>query len=144
MLSRNRLLNILAGIIFAISVLHAVAMAFSLYWQWWWYDLTVHFLGGAFAALLIAWFFFFSGYTTLRLPNQSRLLWFAILGVLAIGGGWELFERLLGHSWSPEGYWLDTGIDIVMDVLGGLGAYVLFLKDSGKDGKNEDGEESIL
>src|SRR3989338_7090653 len=130
MLSRNHLLYILAGLIVTVAALHAVALVFSLYWFYWWYDLVQHFLGGAFCALFAVLVCFFSGYMRLERPTTAALIRFAVLAAVCIGFGWELFERVLGHSWSPEGYYLDTGIDIVMDTLGGLAGALLLFKSS--------------
>ncbi len=108
-----------------IATLQSVALTFSLYWYVWWYDLVMHFLGGMFSVLLAVWFCFFSGYTPFSRP--TALLRFVVLSAIVIGGGWEVFERVFGSTWSPEGYYLDTGIDIVMDTSGGIVAYLLFL-----------------
>ncbi len=137
MLSRNSLLYILAGLIIVIVALHGTALAYALYWYWWWYDLVLHFLGGVFSTLVAVWFCFFSGYTAFKVPSPARLLRFAILSAILIGLGWELFERFLGHSWSPEGYYLDTGIDLVMDTLGGLTGFLVFFRKPAALPENE-------
>lgn len=127
-MSRRSLLNILAGLVALVATLHGVALVFSLYWRFWWYDLLAHFLGGAFVALLICWVLIFSGYVRSAPPSRIRLAMSMLVGTLLIGVGWEVYERLLGHTWSPEGYMLDTAIDIVMDMLGGI-ASVLFVSN---------------
>lgn len=125
---RTRLLYIITGLIIIVSALHAGALSYSLYWHFWWYDLIVHFFGGVFAGLLVAWAVFFSGYVK-RIHITTKSLFLAsIAGAIIIGVGWEVFERLIGHTWSPEGYWLDTGIDIVMDILGGILGFLLISK----------------
>jgi len=130
---RQKLLHILAVLILVVVALHLVAFQYSLYWHFWWYDIVVHFLGGLFAGLLSAWIVFYSGY--IRDPRLTRWSLFLaiILGTLAIGVGWEVFERLLGHTWSPEGYWLDTSTDVLMDVLGGLLCFLFLARNIAVD-----------
>jgi hypothetical protein len=54
------------------------------------------------------------------------VLCFVLVVTLVVGIGWEVFERLLGHTWSVEGYWLDTSVDVVLDLLGGVAAFSYF------------------
>lgn len=124
---RDRLLFILATLVCLIVVMHLAATALHLYWTIWWYDIIVHFLGGAFAGLLILWLRFFSGYFGSPLiPSKMQLLCFVALATLAVGVGWEVFERVLGHTWSVEGYWLDTILDVILDLLGSIIAFLFF------------------
>ena len=125
---RTRLLYIITGLIVVIVVLHYAALSYSLYWHFWWYDLIVHFFGGIFAGVLVAWILFFSGYLEKISITTKSLFLASVVGAIVIGVGWEVFERLIGHTWSPEGYWLDTGIDIVMDILGGILGFLLISK----------------
>ena len=126
---RSRLLSLIAGLIFLIASLHLAATLFSLYWTLWWFDIILHLLGGIFAGLLVLWLRFFSGYIgTSPVPPGKKLIPLVVLGVVGIGVGWEVFERLLGHTWSVEGYWLDTTVDIVLDLLGGMLALGYFTR----------------
>ncbi|KKW11051.1 MAG: hypothetical protein UY50_C0022G0019 [Parcubacteria group bacterium GW2011_GWA2_49_9] len=120
-MSRNSLLYILAGLVVLVAALHGSAMAFSLYWHLSWFDILPHTFGGVFVSLLSVWLWYFSGYLGKHsLPRPALLFWVAILSALVIGIGWEVFERALGHTWSPEGYWLDTYGDIISDTVGGI------------------------
>ena len=126
---RDRLLRVLAVLSLGIAVLHIGAIVFHLYWFFWWYDMFLHLLGGVFIALLVLWVRFFSGY--IKKPaifSVRRVFLFTLLGLLVIGIGWEVFERLLGPTWSVEGYWLDTGIDIALDIVGGVVGWFYFVK----------------
>lgn len=124
---RNRLLFVLAALIVVIFALHILALALHLYWTLWWYDIMLHFLGGVFVGLLTLWFRFFSGYARApHLSSETQLFALFIPIVLLVGIGWELFEYALGQNWSVEGYWLDTGMDIALDVLGGAVAFLFF------------------
>ncbi len=126
---RTRLLYVLAGLIALVVVLHGVAVAYSLYWRLSWFDNFPHFFGGMFVSLLCVWLWFFSGYMgTHSLPRPRTLFLITVLCALAIGVGWEVFERLIGLTWSPEGYWFDTRSDVLADVIGGVvvGLFLLF------------------
>ena len=124
-MSRDRLLKILALFVVLVALLHFSATILSLYWRLWWFDMPVHFLGGAFIALSIVWLHSFSGYIPGHITRILPLTFaVVILGTIAVGIGWEIFERLLGHTWSIEGYWIDTLTDILMDFLGGIVAYL--------------------
>lgn len=124
---RNHLLSVLAILICIIVALHFAATSFDLYWTLWWYDIIVHFLGGAFAGLLAGWLRFLSGYFGAPLiPSEFRVFCFVVLSTLVIGIGWEIFERMFGHTWSIEGYWLDTTMDVILDIGGGIAAFYFF------------------
>ncbi len=126
---RERLLRFLATLVLIVALLHIGATVFYLYWTLWWYDMVVHFLGGVFIGLLTLWMVFFSEYLgTHRMSSRATVLIIMLLGTLGIGIGWEIFERLLGHTWSVEGYWLDTGIDLFLDSAGGLVGFFFFMK----------------
>ena len=120
-MSRTSLLYILAGLIIIVAALHGSALMFSLYWHFSWFDILPHTLGGMFVSLLSVWLWFFSGYMGAHpIPTSVVLFWVALFSALSIGIGWEVFERVLGHTWSPEGYWFDTHVDIISDTVGGI------------------------
>ncbi len=129
MSSRDQLLRTIALLVLVIALLHIGATIFYLYWMLWWYDLILHFLGGVFIALLVLWLVSFSGYLGASSSLSLRQLFLiSLVGTLGVGIGWEIFERLLGHTWSVEGYWLDTGIDLFLDVSGGVVGWFYFVK----------------
>lgn len=126
-MSRNYLLHVLAILACAIAAMNFLAISFHLYWMFWWYDIILHFLGGIFVGLLVLWLRFFSGYLgTSRIPSTTSVLFFVVVATLSIGIGWEVFERVLGDTWSLEGYWLDTALDVILDFLGSLVAFGFF------------------
>ncbi len=127
LMTRERLIRAVAFAAVSLALLHITALWNDLYWRFWWLDLLAHFCGGVFIALLLLWFSFFSGYTRCSLPSRNALFLCMVGGALAVGVGWEVFERLLGLSWSPEGYWTDTLLDLFMDAIGALAAY-LFIR----------------
>ena len=110
---------VVAGLVI-ISVLHAVSLSLYLYWFYWWLDTVMHLLGGAWVALATVWFFrYFDFYKKL---SFDRRIIFISLCVLAVAILWELFEFFVGHVDPSIGrdYWIDTSIDVIAGVLGGL------------------------
>ncbi|KKU77609.1 MAG: hypothetical protein UY03_C0012G0005 [Parcubacteria group bacterium GW2011_GWA2_47_64] len=131
LMSRTHLLVVLAVLVCVIAALQFTALTFHLYWTFWWYDIIVHFLGGTFSGLLILWLCFFSGYFgTPRIPSKVLVFWFIVLSALAVGIGWEVFERALVVTSSIEGYYLDTILDVIFDVIGGIVAFRFFISRS--------------
>ena len=128
-MSRHRLLSILAMLVCAIALMHGAAIVFSLYWTLWWYDIVLHFLGGIFIGLLVLWVRLLSGYFSAPsfLWSPGRLFLFTLFWTFIIGVGWEVFEWLAGNTWSIEGYWLDTTLDVVLDLIGGIAGFLYFI-----------------
>ncbi len=106
-------LSVLAGA-------HVLALEFFLYWKFWWFDIVMHFLGGIVIALGI-----FTLYD-LRFPLPQRLkaLVPVLMCTLIIALAWELFELLAG-SVPLFDYYFDTGLDIVMALIGATVGYRL-------------------
>jgi hypothetical protein len=93
--------------------LHLLALRYSLYWIFSWFDCIVHFFGGLMAAYLLG--ALFHPY----LPIKRRIL-FMVLAVLCVGLLWEFFEYTFGISSHELRYWGDTLSDLIFDLLGGL------------------------
>jgi hypothetical protein len=105
------------GVIIAIFILNWLGTHFRLYFQLWWYDVMMHFLGGLWLALSAIWFYFFSG--VVKEPNTDTFTKFAVplLAAALIGVAWEIFEVLVGAPTliNPA---FDTVKDLTMDLLG--------------------------
>ena len=111
------LLYTASGFMAVVAVLHIIALPFSLYWTYWWFDIVMHFLAGFSGGLFILWFFApFSIYKSL----------FLTLGyLLVVGVAWEIFEFVFDITISqPTNYWQDTIYDLINDTLGALLAYL--------------------
>lgn len=54
-----------------------------------------------------------------RLVPHTNLVVVVVLGLLAVGVSWEVFEWFAKVPTEP-GYVLDTALDVVMDVVGAL------------------------
>jgi hypothetical protein len=101
-----------------LAVSHALALQFSLYWQYVWLDVPMHLLGGIIVglALVVA-----RDMRVPLVPSELRL-YHAIALAFLIGIIWELFE-LWGGLAMARNYAFDTTLDLVMDVFGGLSGY---------------------
>jgi len=110
------------GFIFFIFVLNLAAMKFHWYYAIPWFDMPMHFLGGAWIAVAVLWAM---GEKT---PFTRILLSVLILGIL-----WEIFElfnnRYIGTR-DPFDF-ADTLSDLVLDVLGAGTAFYLRTKNAG-------------
>ncbi len=104
-----------------LAVIHATAMGLSLYWTHLWLDMPMHFFGGVCVALGYSILPFFGIRFTPALENWRAYLSF----VLFIGVCWEIFEYLNGISLVSESevLFVDTGIDLTLDLLGGYLGY---------------------
>lgn len=118
-----------------IAVLHFLALQFYLYWTFWWLDILMHFLGGLWVGLTALWFFFFSGYVykNVNLVRNTKIFLITIASVIVVGVLWEVWELWAELVFVNEtGYFLDTSLDMVMDTLGGIVAFIYakkYLKD---------------
>lgn len=90
-------------------VLHETGLLLSLYWQCWWFDLVVHFLGG----LAIG---FFAHYFL-----QKK--YHAVYAALAVALCWELFEvGIVQIPVAGASYFIDTILDVIIGMVGVFGA----------------------
>jgi len=102
-----------------VGVLDRLANVFDLYWKVSELDSLAHFLGGAFAASIILWLYFFSGIFVPSKRNFGRFLLISILAVTLIAVLWEIYELILGEAkFNESQYAYDTTLDFVMDFLG--------------------------
>ncbi|OGG44752.1 hypothetical protein A2673_01825 [Candidatus Kaiserbacteria bacterium RIFCSPHIGHO2_01_FULL_50_13] len=126
-MERKRLLYLQGAVATLVGSLHLVGLEHFLYWKLWWYDIPTHFLGGVWVALALLWVSALLG---------VRIRWFIVLlVVLAVGVLWELLE--FGTGFTPkENYALDTILDLIMDVVGGVcGVWVVHTFNSSRSGR---------
>ena len=94
----------------ALAVLQLIAVAHYLYWQYAWFDVPMHLLGGiAIATFLVA----------ILLSRRPRI--FSVLFALALIA-WEVFEYVFGIP-REANYVFDTALDFLMGTLGGIAVY---------------------
>ncbi len=112
-----RLPWLLAALILSalLATLHWWALSDFLYWHYMWFDIPMHYLGGAVSAVFVFGF----------LLHKRVYVSVALLVLIFIG--WEVFEFVFGLPVEAN-YPLDTAIDLVMDTLGALTVYAVARK----------------
>jgi accessory gene regulator protein AgrB len=113
-------------------ILDIFASEQALYWTYRWFDIPMHFMGGALVSWV--WFVILSWH-----KKNLDINWFqAIAGTILIGVLWEIVEFYTKSSPFMSEYSVDNIKDLLMDTAGGLVAYVVWdLNSSGKYLENE-------
>ncbi len=122
---------LIVALILVIFVLQVVANYFYLFWTFPWFDNPMHFLGGVWVAAVSLWLYYASGRFGKKEYNTKNALLLAFFSTLIIGAGFEVYEYLINVVISDylvfnQDYIADTSLDLVMDVLGAIFAFVLF------------------
>lgn len=101
-----------------IAYLHIKALEMNLYFVYPWFDVALHFLGGALISVIALTVFLYAKGEKNFLENKKLLFLTPAIAVL-VGALWEVFELWAGVVPS-ENYVFDTSIDLVMDLIGGV------------------------
>lgn len=101
-----------------LSVTHYLALELALYWQFSWFDIPIHALGGAVVALGVFVLYDFS----VPLPRRWLRIVPVICFVFIIALIWEYYEVLIGIPIEPD-HELDTTMDLLLGLLGGVVGY---------------------
>ncbi len=104
-----------------LACFHAVALTFSLYYIYLWFDIPMHVLGGVTIALGYQSSYVFKKYAQF-LPHTFLA---TVAAALVIGGGWEVYEYIVGLMTSGIFSPADTAKDIIMDTIGGAVGFVV-------------------
>lgn len=119
---RTRLFFVQAGLLACIAAFHAAALSNSWYWQYLQLDVPVHFAGGLWVCLATYWLLRdVVGHAEL---GRNEYI-FLLMTVLYVGAGWEVFEVFTGILEGSMSDLLNSGKDIVMDLLGAAVGLVL-------------------
>ena len=115
------ILTLLFTSLVSLSIINFLALKYSIYYTYLWFDMPVHILGGMSVAFGYAALPFFN----IHLSNKYTTLFHYVLFVLFIGLVWEIFEYIFGISIaSPlDDFVTDTFIDFVMDAIGAVLGY---------------------
>ena len=109
--------------------LHLVGSYYSLYWKFDWYDSVVHIVSGLWAALLILWLASAFGQISSLKEYKTKAFLVAFISAVLIGIVWELVENYYQVTYiSAGGYYFDTAMDLLNDGLGGILAYLYFIR----------------
>jgi len=101
-----------------LAVIHIIASELFLYWRFFWFDIPMHFFGGAVVALGI--FTLYDLKIIVKRRHLKRVPLLVLVFVVALS--WEVYELLVGISIEAN-YVADTLIDLSMGLLGGLVGY---------------------
>lgn len=137
----DRLLKIIFELIVFIAAVHFVSLKFYLYYEFWWLDIVMHFLGGLWVALSLFWLFDFARLFKINFSKISHLILSAVFLTILVAIAWEIFELQFGiTSFLEADYLEDTIFDIFVGFSGALTASLAFLKFSSKQ-KSFNGSE---
>jgi hypothetical protein len=105
-----------------VAIAHKMALSLYLYWTISWFDILMHFLGGALIALLALFFIYDKKFFHFDIKRPIVIFSIAVGSVLIVGLSWELWELYFGMSDIEIDKW-DTVLDLIMDILGAVFAY---------------------
>ncbi len=117
-------------IITTIAVLNFYAYKFHWYWEFWWFDIIMHTLGGLWVASSVLWLRYFRvSFAEISItPKKFSIFLLALFSVYIVGGGWELFEFSMDKfiTFAIHNS-MNTVSDLFFDGIGGIIAAFLFL-----------------
>lgn len=105
------------------SFLHYSALVLSLYYTVSWFDIMMHFIGGALIGLIFILIFYIYEWKPFQKNNKATVFIVTLGGVLIVGLAWELWELFVGFTDITTDL-PDTLLDIIMDLLGGSMAFL--------------------
>ena len=109
--------------------LHFIGSYYSLYWKYSWFDVVVHIVSGLWIGLIFLWLAsIFEQINSLKEYKVKSLL-IALVSAVLIGVVWELIENYNQLTFTKaSGYSLNTALDILNDAIGGILAYLYFVR----------------
>ncbi len=116
-MSINKTLLILCIFLGIIGALHFSGIYLHLYWRLPVFDTFVHFLGGAWVAMVVL---AAVPYVFVEIHNKKNLIMIVLSMVLIVGILWEIFEVIIGFSVVNDSLFIkDTITDLCADLFGG-------------------------
>ncbi len=109
--------------------LHTIGSYLSWYWKYPFFDILVHLVGGMWIAFIFLWLAICFGQIKDLKEYKVKSFLIAFISAILVGVMWEIFENLFQITYvDMAGYYLDTAIDILNSGLGGILAYIYFVK----------------
>lgn len=144
MLKKKLLIISLLTISF-IFIFHYFSLKYSWYWTYRWLDIPVHILGGFWAALTALWISLKINHIESIFGYKKKALFVMLISVLIIAIFWEIFEVVFKVTFlNSKGYWPDTLSDISNSFVGGVIAFLYFIKNKpAKETLLQNKEESL-
>jgi|GEM_PF-370575 len=110
-------------------ILHSVGSYYSWYWVYPWFDVVVHIVSGLWIGLLILWLASVMGQINSLKEYKVKSFLIAFVSAVLIGVIWELLENYTQITFTKANdYNLNTALDIVNDAIGGILAYLYFVR----------------
>ena len=110
-------------------VLHSVGSYYSLYWVYSWFDIVVHIVAGLWIGLVFLWLASVFGQVNSLKEYKAKSFLIAFVSAIFVGIVWELLENFFQVTFTKaSGYSLNTAMDIFNDGVGGLLAYLYFVR----------------
>lgn len=100
------------SIAFIVISFHKIASDLYLYWTYRGIDIPMHIMGGFMSGLFTLVLFRANGWR----ESEIKIL----LGVILVGITWEFLELYYRVAELDMHYWIDTGKDLLDDIIGGL------------------------
>lgn len=122
MLLHRRILLRALVLMLVVAGLHFLALTFYFYWQLWWFDILMHFLGGVVVGLGALWALLGFSVRQGFIPTPFQMFLAVIAAGLIVGLSWEIYE-LYFRLFDAHYYAADTSLDVVMDLTGATVAY---------------------
>lgn len=117
---------LILGILIA---LHVIGSYFSWYWVYPWFDILVHIFSGLWVGLVMLWLALSLGEINSMREYMIKSLLIAVISALLVGVVWELVENFSQVVFvNASGYAFDTILDLLNDVIGGLLAFLYFVR----------------
>lgn len=125
-----------------IFIVHAIAGIYDWFFRYWWLDIILHFAGGFWVFVMARY-----GMQHYRIeitgPKKELVRFFIFVSfVTFLGVLCEFYEFIFdryivftGFTYLP-GTFEDTLLDLVMDILGGITAYILYFKTQNTETQN--------
>jgi hypothetical protein len=103
------------------AAVHNFALATSLYWYYWWFDVLMHFWGGI---LVVIGVYALCSLKHIPLRPTSLIIFTTLVIVMIL---WEIFEWRIG-LFNPQYGLFDTIKDLLVGLSGGLVGYFAALR----------------
>lgn len=127
----DKRIYVFVGLFILLFGFDLLAIKYTLYWQYRWIDIPVHFLGGFFLGGLFFYLIFSNPKTKkmVKLPRTPRNVFgVSVFGVFLAAALWEVVEFVFGRTSISPAYIPDTTLDLVAGTLGGYLFFLLYKK----------------
>ena len=126
---KKRLLIISLLLILFIAAFHFFALKYDWYWTYRWLDIPLHLIGGFWVSLTALWICLEIKHIDNIYEYKKKSLFIMLASVLIIAFFWEIFELIFKvTSLHSVGYWQDSVGDIVNGFVGGVIAFLFFIR----------------